>query len=49
MCNINAGVHACAPGADVSLTDVTIAQMGNGAGDVTHRNPAEDLGDFEVS
>ena len=28
-CNINAGVHACR--ADVSLRNVTIAQMGNGA------------------
>ena len=36
--------------ADVSLRDVTIAQMGNGqesVGDVTHRKRAEDLGDFE--
>ena len=29
-CNINAGVHAHVGGADVSLRDVTIAQMGNG-------------------
>ena len=29
--NINAGVHARAGGADVSLRDVTIAQMGNEA------------------
>ena len=29
-CNINAGVHARTHGADVSLRDVTIAQIGNG-------------------
>ena len=28
--NINAGVHARAHGADVSLRDVTIARIGNG-------------------
>ena len=28
-CNINTGVHAGAHGADVSLRDVTIAQLGN--------------------
>ena len=39
-----------AGGADVSLKDVTIAQIGNGVesvGDVTHRKRAEDMGDFE--
>ena len=39
-------------GADVSLRDVTIAQMGNGdreCDDVTHRKRAEDLGNFEKS
>ena len=36
-CNINAGVHAVE--ADVSLRDVTIAQMGNG--------PTECVEDFE--
>ena len=37
-----------AGGTDVSLRDVTIAQMGlQSAGDVTHRKRAEDLGDFE--
>ena len=30
-CNINTGVHERACGANVSLRDVTIAQMGNGA------------------
>ena len=29
-CNINIGVHMCARGANISLRDVTIAQMGNG-------------------
>ena len=39
-------------GADVSLRDVTIAQMETGlqsAGDVTNRKRAEDFGDFEKS
>ena len=43
-------VFTRAGGADLSLRDVTIAQMGNGlesAGDVTHRKRAEDLGYFE--
>ena len=31
-CNINSGVHTRTRGADVSLRDVTIAQMGNGGG-----------------
>ena len=29
-CKINTGVYAHARGADVSLRDITIAQMGNG-------------------
>ena len=43
-------VFTRARGADVSLSNVTIAQMGNGdqsAGDVTQRKRVEDLGDFE--
>ena len=44
--NINTSVHTRARGADVSLRDVTIAQMGNGlasANDLTHRKRAEDF------
>ena len=40
-CNINAGVHARAHGADVSLRDVTIAQMGNGATEFGWRHAPE--------
>ena len=40
-CNINAGVHASARRADVSLRDVTIAQTGNGASKCEWRQLAE--------
>ena len=42
-------IHA--RGVDVSLRDVTIAQMGNEASgnDVTHRKRAVDFGNFEES
>ena len=49
-CNINAGVHARAVGVDVSLRDVTIAKMGNGATENGWRHAPEahgGLGDFE--
>ena len=45
-CNINAGVHARASGADVSLRDVTIAQMGNGATECGWRHAPEACGGF---
>ena len=45
-CNINAGVHACAGGADVSLREVTIAQMGNGASKCEWRHALEAHGGF---
>ena len=44
--NINAGVHVCVRGADVSLRDVTIAQMGNGARECELRHAPEARGGF---
>ena len=49
-CNINTGVHARARGADVSLRDVTIVQMRNGASMCECRHAPEarrGFGDFE--
>ena len=43
-CTINAGVHA--GGADVSLRNVTIAQMGNGARECRWRHAPEARGGF---
>ena len=45
-CNINAGVHARASGADVLLRDVTIAEMGNGASKCEWRHAPEARGGF---
>ena len=45
-CNINTGVHARTDGADVSLRDVTIAQMGNGASKCEWRHAPEVRGGF---
>ena len=45
-CNINAGVHARSDGADVSLRDVTIAQLGNGASKCEWRHAPEARGGF---
>ena len=45
-CHINIGVHAHARGADVSLRDVTIAQMGNGASKCEWRHAPEARGGF---
>ena len=48
--NINAGVHARAGEADMSLRDVTIAQMGNGVSECEWRHAPEarrGFGDFE--
>ena len=49
-CNINAGVHTHTRGADLSLRDVIIAQMGNGARECEWRHApeesAEDFGGF---
>ena len=47
-CNINAGVHTRAHGADVSLRDVTIAQMRNGARESEWRHAPEARGGFWV-
>ena len=49
-CKINTGVHARAGGADVSLRNVTIAQMGNGTSKCEWRHAPEargGFGDFE--
>ena len=49
-CNINTGVHARTRGADVSLRDVTIAQIGTGARKCERRHAPEargGFGDFE--
>ena len=45
-CNINTGVHARAGEANVSLRDVTIAQMGNGASKCEWRHATEARGGF---
>ena len=45
-CNINAGVHTCVHGADMSLRDVTIAQMGNGARECKWCHALEARGGF---
>ena len=45
-CNINACVHARAHGADVSLRDVTIAQIRNGATECEWRHATEARGGF---
>ena len=47
-CNINSGVHARACGADVSLRDVTIAQIGNRDGECEWRHAPEARGGFLV-
>ena len=44
--NINAGVHARARGADVSLRDVTIAHVGNRARECEWRHAPEARGGF---
>ena len=49
-CNINAGVHARADRADVSLRDHNSPRWKTGlasANDVTHRKHAEDLGNLK--
>ena len=45
-CNIDTGVRACAGGADVSLSDVTIAQMGSGVTECGWRHAPEERGGF---
>ena len=45
-CNINTGIHARTRGVDVSLRDVTIAHMGNGAREFKWRHAPEARGRF---
>ena len=45
-CNINTGVHACTHGADVSLRDHTIVQMGNGVTECRWCHALEARGGF---